>query len=153
VRTAADGRIVAQWVFEGAWPSNLNYRATPGAAEETLELAIESLERVESVSTTTNDDEYETPTDTPLTIDAPGVLANDIGGGCGVLTATIETPPATGTIDLAPDGSFVFTPTPGMGEIVTFVYQACAVSDCNLAEVQIGVGVPVPVTLLRFTIE
>ena len=120
---------------------------------ETLELAIERLERVDGVPTVTNTDEYDTPLDTPLIVNAPGVLANDIGGACGLLTAAIEIPPALGTVDLSPDGSFVYSPDPGTAEIVTFVYRACAGPDCDLAEVHIGVGVPVPVTLQRFSVN
>lgn len=153
VLTNATNEIVAQWVYESTWPVSLSYDFISAYADETLELAIESLERVDGVPTVTNDDEYETPLDTPLTVNAPGVLANDIGGACGLLTAAIETPPALGTVNLATDGSFVYTPDPGTAEIVTFVYRACAGPDCDLAEVHIGVGVPVPVTLQKFTID
>ena len=149
----ATGEIVAQWVFESAWPVEISYDFVSEIADETLGLAIESWERVDGVPTAANQDEYDTPLDTPLIVNAPGVLANDIGGACGLLTATIETPPALGTVDLSPDGSFIFTPAPGTAEIVTFVYRACAGPDCDLAEVHIGVGVPVPVTLQHFTVN
>ncbi len=149
----ATGEIVAQWIFEDAWPVEISYAFVSGYADETLELAIKRLERIDGVPTVTNTDEYVTPLDTPLTVSAPGVLANDIGGACGSLTATIETPPTLGTVDLSPDGSFVYSPDPGTAEIVTFVYRACAGPDCDLAEVHIGVGVPVPVTLQNFTIH
>ncbi|HET6248007.1 MAG TPA: Ig-like domain repeat protein [Tepidisphaeraceae bacterium] len=69
------------------------------------------------------DDAYTTSENVPLTVDAAhGVLANDTGGG--PLTATLTGNPAGGTATLNPDGSFTFTPTPGLTNTGSFTYEA-----------------------------
>lgn len=58
-----------------------------------------------------------------VTVDAKsGVLGNDIDADGDVLTATVFTPPASGSVALAANGSFVYTGgTPG--STVTFTYR------------------------------
>ncbi len=50
--------------------------------------------------------------DAVLTVDAPGVLANDTDLDGDVLTAVIATEPAHGTVVLQPDGGYTYTPAP-----------------------------------------
>jgi len=70
------------------------------------------------------DDQYQTAAATALTVDAPGVLANDTDPESAALTATVVASPANGTLTLLPDGSFVYTPNPGFVGDDTFTYQA-----------------------------
>ena len=51
------------------------------------------------------DDSYATDEDTPLTVAAPGVLANDTDVDGDTLTAVLVTGPAHGTLTLNADGS------------------------------------------------
>ena len=51
------------------------------------------------------DDAYTTAEDTPLTVAAPGVLANDTDVDGDALTAVLVTGPANGTLTLNADGS------------------------------------------------
>jgi hypothetical protein len=53
-------------------------------------------------------DAYSTNEDTPLTVNAAGVLANDTDGD--PLTAVLVTGPSRGTLALNADGSFLYTP-------------------------------------------
>ncbi|MEQ1501496.1 MAG: Ig-like domain-containing protein [Myxococcota bacterium] len=54
---------------------------------------------------------------------APGVLGNDADSDGDALTAVLDTPPASGTLTLASDGSFTYVGgTPGAS--VTFTYHA-----------------------------
>jgi hypothetical protein len=71
-------------------------------------------------------DYFSTPADTALTKSAAeGVLANDLAGGPGPLTAHLVSGSATGgTVSLAADGSFTFTPTSGFVGYATFRYTA-----------------------------
>ena len=70
------------------------------------------------------DDLYSTLEDTPLAVAAPGLLVNDTDPDLppNALSTAIGTPPALGTLALAADGSFVYTPTLNFNGAVTFVY-------------------------------
>jgi VCBS repeat-containing protein len=71
------------------------------------------------------DDSYSTPQDTPLTVDtAHGLLANDSDPDGDTLTAEGIEGLAHGTLDLAEDGSFVYTPDPGFVGTEDFGYDA-----------------------------
>jgi hypothetical protein len=71
------------------------------------------------------EDAYSTAEDVALVVNAAaGVLGNDTDADVGAtLTATVVTPPATGTLTVAADGSFTYTPAPDSSGIVTFVYR------------------------------
>ena len=69
-----------------------------------------------------NDDAYTLTQDQVLTTPAPGVLGNDTDDE--PLTTTITTNPTHGTLTLATDGSFIYTPTAGHHGTDTFRYTA-----------------------------
>ncbi|GAA4704290.1 Type 1 glutamine amidotransferase (GATase1) [Promicromonospora umidemergens] len=69
-------------------------------------------------------DAYGTVEDEPLTVAAPGLLANDTDVDGDDLTATGLTQPANGAVDLAADGSFTYTPDAGFAGTDTFTYRA-----------------------------
>ena len=55
---------------------------------------------------------YTVSAGTPLSVSAAlGVLANDSDANGNSLTAVLGSPPLTGTLALAPDGEFVYTPS------------------------------------------
>src|SRR5207253_5216015 len=56
-----------------------------------------------------NNDSYTTLEDVPLTIAAPGVLANDTDANGSTLTAVLVTTVAHGSLSLNPNGSFTYT--------------------------------------------
>ena len=86
------------------------------------------------------DDGYSTPEDTPLTAAAPGVLGNDTDADGDPLTAIQEAGPASGTLVLDADGSFVYTPTLNFNGVVTFTYHANdGTANSNTATVAITV--------------
>jgi hypothetical protein len=70
------------------------------------------------------DDAYNTPKNTPLVLDAPGILENDQDPRGKSLTAILETAPEAGTLALDPSGAFVYTPAAGYVGVVTFTYKA-----------------------------
>jgi putative nucleotidyltransferase with HDIG domain len=75
----------------------------------------------------TADDAYLTARNTPLTQAAPGVLANDsdaISGGTLTVDTTPVVAPGLGTLSLAADGSFLYTPNPGQTGSDIFTYRA-----------------------------
>lgn len=85
-------------------------------------------------------DSYSTAMNTPLTVAAPGVLANDTG--TGTVTAVYVAASATnGTVSLASDGSFTFTPTTNYVGTASFSYKARnADGDSAPVTVSITVG-------------
>src|SRR5581483_8701885 len=92
--------------FAGA--DTFTYRASDGSARtSTATVTITTGVRA-------TDDSYSTDGVTPLTVAAPGVLANDKAGP-GTLTATLLTPPTQGTLSLNADGSFTYVPGASFG--------------------------------------
>jgi Bacterial Ig domain len=98
-------------------------------------------------ATVANDDSYAVARDTELVVSDPaqGVLANDSGDN--PLSASVDSDPSNGTLDLNADGTFTYTPTAGFEGEDSFTYTA---SDGHLepapAKVTIDVGAA-PVSL------
>jgi FtsP/CotA-like multicopper oxidase with cupredoxin domain len=65
-------------------------------------------------------DAYATDEDTQLSVPAPGVLENDDAG----TTAQWHSGPSHGTLNLAADGSFTYTPVANFNGSDSFAYQA-----------------------------
>ncbi len=74
-----------------------------------------------------------------------GVLANDSDPNIGTTLSAVEVSgPSDGTLALNPDGSFLYTPTPGFVGTDSFTYKANdGYFDSNLATVTITVAAPV----------
>jgi len=91
-------------------------------------------------------DGYNTDADTPLSVAAPGVLANDTDVEGAPLSASLVGDVAHGALTLRPDGSFVYTPTVGFTGQDTFTYRAYDGADySNVATVIIGIDNDPPV--------
>jgi hypothetical protein len=69
-------------------------------------------------------DSYATPVGVDLTVDAPGVLANDTDDAAVPLHAVLVVGPEHGTLDLRDDGSFTYTPQSGFNREDAFTYKA-----------------------------
>jgi VCBS repeat-containing protein len=67
---------------------------------------------------------YSTNKNTPLAVAAAGVLANDTLPPTGVTTAVLGSGPAHGSVALAPDGGFTYTPANGYVGSDSFTYRA-----------------------------
>ncbi len=91
------------------------------------------------------DDEYSTEQDVPLTVSAPGVLANDSDpeGDDLTVSAFDGTSAEGGTVEMNADGSFTYTPPAGFTGTDSFTYT---VSDGNggtdIATVTVTVTAP-----------
>jgi len=89
---------------------------------------------------------YTTPQGTPLTVAAPGVLANDSDPDGNPITAVLVTPSPDGTVTLNPDGSFSFAPAAAFTGTTNFSYQAVdnqgAASAPTAATVTVNVAAP-----------
>src|SRR5206468_706301 len=70
------------------------------------------------------DDSYTTPEDTQLTVNAPGVLANDSDADGDALSAVLGSNPTHGTLTLNSDGSLVYMPALNFNGTDSFTYKA-----------------------------
>ncbi len=123
------------------------YRASDGSdasAPATVTISVTN------VAPSAADDAYVAAKNVLLSVDAAsGVLANDTDPDPGqTRTATVVTPPATGTLDLASDGSFTFQPLNGMTGTETFTYSVTdGVTTSAPATVSITVSNQAPVAI------
>jgi len=88
------------------------------------------------------DDSYTTEVDNNLSVDAPGILENDVDPDDDALTPVLVDPPASGGVaNLFPDGEFEYEPPGGFVGTDTFTYQAFdGAALSNVATVTIEVG-------------
>jgi hypothetical protein len=97
---------------------------------------------------TTVNDAYTTGVNAPLSIPAPGVLANDSSNGGGTMTATLVSTVSGGTLALNPNGSVTYTPPSGFTGVDSFTYRAVnAFGPGNTATVTLTVTHPPPTTV------
>ena len=85
-------------------------------------------------------DTFETDEDIPLTIPAPGLLANDVDVDGDPLTALSVTAPFGDGFTMGADGSFEYYPPPNFDSPVSFRYQVddgLAHSDAATVQIEI----------------
>ncbi|MCP5531676.1 MAG: DUF642 domain-containing protein [Akkermansiaceae bacterium] len=88
-----------------------------------------------------SNDAYATQANGQLVVPAIGVLTNDSDPDGTPLTAVLDTPPSNGSLTLNPNGSFVYTPSPGFLGNDSFTYRANdGVSSSSVATVSITVN-------------
>ncbi len=117
---------------------SFTYKANDGSLDSnpaTVTLAVSA-----PVAPAATDDSYNAIAGTPLSVAAPGVLANDSAAPGKTLTAILVSGPAHGTLALNPSGSFTYTPATGFAGTDSFIYKANDGSlDSNQATVTLGV--------------
>ncbi len=118
----ADGSFTYTAADTGTGTDNFTYSAHESAAASApASVTI----RVENKGPSAAADSYRASKNNPLSIAAPGVLANDTDPGGDNLTAVIKAAPAHGTLDFHADGSFIYTPiTIGFTGADSFSYTA-----------------------------
>jgi CshA-type fibril repeat protein len=93
-----------------------------------------------TVTPTAGADVTRTAAGKPVTVRGPGVLGNDHGSG---LTVVAVDQPAHGTVTIAADGTFVYTPAAGFSGVDTVTYT---VQDASGQRVRATVTVTVGIT-------
>jgi bacillopeptidase F len=91
-------------------------------------------------------DSYTVGYNTSLTVAAPGVLANDRDADGDPLTAALASAPAHGTLALAANGGFQYTPASGYSGADSFSYRA---SDGKAASAAATVGLTVQASAVK----
>jgi len=99
------------------------YMANDGASNSNVATVTIDIGAVDDVPGAVDDD-YHTPQETPLTIDAPGLLGNDTDPNGDPLLAVLGDDPLHGGLILNPNGSFTYFPDDGFFGVDTFTYQA-----------------------------
>jgi VCBS repeat-containing protein len=99
------------------------YQASDGTAQSNPATVTITVTPVNDPPAAT-DDAYSTAEDTPRTVPAPGVLANDTDLDSSTLTAAVVTGPGHGTLTLNADGSFAYTPAANFNGSDSFTYRA-----------------------------
>jgi uncharacterized delta-60 repeat protein len=87
-----------------------------------------------------NNDSYTTPENAPLTVAAPGVLANDTDANGDTLSAFLVSGVSHGTLTLNANGGFSYSPIANYYGLDSFTYQASdGMAQGNVATVTINV--------------
>jgi hypothetical protein len=121
---------------------------TSSADVPSVSLAVASNDDTATATTAVNGvpvangDSYATPANTTLSVSAQGVLANDTDPDGDTLSATVVSGPSDGTLALAADGSFEYTPDPGFTGTDSFTYAAGDGDASDTATVSVTVNRP-----------
>lgn len=138
---AADGSFTYTPDDGFSGDDTFTYTASDGSLGSTATTVTITVGADPNVAPTGVADDYDTAYETTLTEPAPGVLGNDTDPDDGdVLTASLVEDADDGTLALAPDGSFTYTPDDGFSGDDTFTYRA---SDGRLASATTTVTITV----------
>ncbi len=103
---------------------SFTYMASDGHRQSSVTMVAIAIDAMNDVPVSTGDS-YSVAQDSTLTVDtATGVLANDTDSDGDPLTAALVDQPAHGSVTLAEDGSFVYTPEAGFSGEDSFTYTA-----------------------------
>lgn len=103
-------------------PDSFTYKASDGILESataTVTLTVSGVNDAPVASA----DVYSLDEDVPLAVPASGLLANDTDIDSASLTAAVVTQPASGTVSVAADGSFLYTPAANFSGAAAFTYR------------------------------
>lgn len=142
---AADGSFLYTPVAGYAGADSFRYRASDGSQmSEVLTVEID----VNNTAPVASDDQYFTGQGAPLTVAVDeGLLANDGDFDDDALSVQLTTGPLHGSLALAPDGSFVYTPGAGFTGLDFFEYTAsdsASVSPVGRVEISVSNTLPDP---------
>jgi VCBS repeat-containing protein len=103
-------------------PDSFTYRAYDGTVNSNLATVTITVSAVNDAPVAVPDS-YSTNEDTPLTVVAPGLLANDSDLEGSTLTAVKITNPGHGTATVSANGSFTYTPAANYNGPDSFTYR------------------------------
>ena len=138
---STDGTTVRFVPESHAWGTmSVSYTISDGTGR-TASATVTVTVRARPDDPSAGDDAYATQESTALVVPAPGVLANDGDEDGDTLTASVQSGPGNGTLSLASDGSFTYTPAPAFVGTDTFTYRASdGTGRSDLGTVTIAVG-------------
>ncbi len=108
--------------FEGS--DSFTYTLSDGGLEDQATVSITVIPGANNFPVS-SPDVYMTLEDTQLSVDpAAGLLANDSDPEGEILSAVLDSLPVNGSVIIAADGSFVYTPAPDFNGSDSFAYRA-----------------------------
>lgn len=121
-----------------AGSDSFSYRANDGS--DTSNLSTVTI-NVTTNRPTANDDSFTVEENGTLTINAPGVLSNDVDANDDTLSAILAADTRNGSLTLERDGSFTYAPNAGFSGTDSFTYRANdGTDDSSVATVTIRVA-------------
>src|SRR5205823_2620035 len=118
---------------------SFTYKANDGALDSnvaTVTLTVTAVNDAPLASA----DSYTTNEDTPLTVPAAGILANDSDIDGDLLSAVVVSGPTNGSLTLNVNGSFTYTANSNFNGTDSFTYQANdGTSNSNVATVTLTI--------------
>ena len=127
VTLEADGSFVYLPDTGFVGTDTFTYKASDGttsSAATTVTLTVEEEATAPNTAPVAVDDAFSTVAGESLSLAAPGVLGNDTDVDGDTLTATGLSQPVNGTVTLAANGSFTYTPAAGFQGKDVFTYRA-----------------------------
>ncbi|PYR69578.1 MAG: hypothetical protein DMF88_05640 [Acidobacteria bacterium] len=130
----ADGGFTFTPVANYNGPDSFTYKANDGVTDSNVVTVSLTINAVNDAPVAVADS-YSTNEDTPLTVAAPGLLANDSDVEGGALTAIKMANPAHGTVTVNANGSFTYVANDGSvnSATVTVTLTVNAVNDAPVA--------------------
>lgn len=118
---------------------SFNYRANDGTANSGIATVTITVTPANDTPIARND-AYTINENTVLTVNAPGILANDSDADGNTLTAFLVNGPTNGVLSLSANGGFNYTPDTNYNGADTFTYRANdGTTDSGIAVVSITV--------------
>ncbi len=114
--------------------NTFTYKANDGtssSAATTVTITVQEEPTAPNSAPVAVDDAFSTVAGQPLSLAAPGVLGNDTDVDGDTLTATRTSQPVNGSVTLAANGSFVYTPDEGFAGKDQFTYTASDGTDTS----------------------
>jgi VCBS repeat-containing protein len=127
----------------GSWPGATNSSTTFPQTYSIDYIRVYDTKPVPNTAPVANANSYSTANATKLTVAAPGLLGNDSDAQGDAMTASALTQPAHGTLSMAANGSFTYTPAAGFAGIDTFTYTAND-GQANSAAATVSITVAAP---------
>ncbi len=123
--------------YHGA--DSFTYKANDGTADSSTATVTITVNPINDAPTATGDS-YSTDEDTTLTVTAPGVLDNDGDVDADTLSAVLDADVSHGTLSLAANGGFTYTPASNYTGADSFTYH---VSDGQATSATVTVNLTV----------
>ena len=135
-----DGGFTYTPAADYSGPDRFSYKLNDGKDDSIVALVSLTVTPVNDPPVA-RDDAFTLHEDLPLSVPAAGVLANDADIDTAPLTAALVEAPQHGTLVLAPDGGFLYTPNANYNGADSFTYRALDdVSQSGIVTVSLTVN-------------